>query len=85
MLAMYGIGEDRKPYVHVRVFKQHRVYADVLVREGEIQLICRECFRWHRITFVPRTGRPVLTETGKPTEVDTADNVDTDTDGVKVA
>lgn len=85
ILAVYGVGNDLQPYVHIRVFKQHRVYADVLIREGKVQLSCRECFRWHRITFMSKGDKPILTETVKPEEVDTAGSVNPNTDGVKVA
>lgn len=85
MLAMFGLSQDGRPYVHVRVFKQHRVYADMLVRQGELELICRECFRWHRITFVVDSKRPVLAETVKPPEVDGSGTIEANTDEVRVA
>lgn len=52
LLATYGVDKDRKPYVHVRVYKQKRVFANVVATGGPVHLQCRECNRWLRINFV---------------------------------
>jgi hypothetical protein len=68
MLAVYGIGLDGRPYIHVRIYKQRRVYGEMVFKGGELSLVCRECIRWHRITI--RDERPAMAETAKPVELE---------------
>lgn len=52
LLATFGLDEQRKPFVHVKVYKQKRVFANVVVTGGPVHLQCRECNRWLKINFV---------------------------------
>lgn len=71
LLAIYGNDENGKPYVHVRIFKQGRIFGDVVVYGGEVKICCRECIRWHRITFVGEQKEVAeLVQTEIPAEVD---------------
>lgn len=66
MLAVFGI-EDGKPYVHVKVYKGRRIYSEVVVTDGVVRLLCRDCGRWYRITI--RNERPALISTPPPSMV----------------
>lgn len=52
LLATYGLDRERKPFVHVKVYKQKRIFANLVTTGGPVHLQCRECFRWLRINFV---------------------------------
>lgn len=65
LLAMYGVDEHGKLYVHVRIFKQNRIYGEVIVREGRVSLHCRECLRWHTVKII-QPGTAVLMEDTDP-------------------
>lgn len=53
LLATYGLDRDGEPYVHVKVYKQKRIYGNiVLTGGGTIRMQCRECFRWYRVVIV---------------------------------
>ena len=52
LLALYGKDSAGKLYVHVKVYKSKRLYAEMVVQEGKVQIRCRECFRWHRVRIV---------------------------------
>lgn len=67
MLGIYGTNNG-KPYIHVKVYKARRVYAEVIVTEGTALLFCRDCCRWNRITI--RDQRPALECTATPAMVD---------------
>jgi hypothetical protein len=67
LLATYGLDKG-KLYVHVKVFKQHRVYGEVLVTEGKVQLRCRECLRWHTV-IIRETGTAALSPQQFPPSV----------------
>ena len=69
LLATYGLDDKGNLYVHVRIFKQRRVYGEVVATEGKVSLRCRECLRWHRVNIV-QPGKAVLVEDTdpKPTE-----------------
>lgn len=73
ILAFYGIDEKGKPYLHVKVFKAKRVFGEILILSGDVQLRCRECYRWYRVQ-VPTRGRPHLIETPEP-ESDAHDDI----------
>lgn len=60
LLATYGLDEKGKLYVHVKVFKQRRLYAEV-ISYGDVKLHCRECYRWHLVVF-QKNDQAVLRE-----------------------
>jgi hypothetical protein len=64
LLATYGLDEKGRRYVHVKVFKQDRIFGEVVVTEGEVRLHCRECLRWHSV--VMRSPSKVLLEETSP-------------------
>lgn len=59
MLATYGLNKHGKMYVHVKIYKQRRVYGEVLITEGRVQLHCRECLRWHTV-IIREPGKAAL-------------------------
>lgn len=61
LLATYGMDEQGKLYVHVKIYKQHRIFGEVLVTEGVVKLHCRECLRWHKVVM-RRPGDAELVE-----------------------
>jgi hypothetical protein len=68
LLATYGIDEQGMLYVHVKVFKQHRIYGEVLVTEGKVKLHCRECLRWHTVV-IRQPGQAELEEAVIPPQL----------------
>lgn len=50
LLAVAGRNQrTNEPYVHIKVFKQGRIFGEVVVTEGVVRLRCRECLRWHKV------------------------------------
>lgn len=67
LLAMYGLDSRGRPYVHIKIYKQRRIYADFIAFGGEVAISCRECVRWHRIVFRNSSdGRADLSEMPAP-------------------
>ena len=58
LLAMWGLDTDGRPYVHVKVFKGGRLYAEVFSKHT-LQITCRDCFR--KLNIIIRQGRAELT------------------------
>lgn len=56
LLAVHGRDKKGEPFVHVRIYKQKRIFGNIVVTGGPVNLQCRECFRWLRIRFVRLTG-----------------------------
>lgn len=74
LLAVYGIDSDGQPFIHVKIYKQHRIFGEFVFKGGVAKIFCRECVRWHVITIRPNV-RPRLIETQKPVELEAgADN-----------
>lgn len=48
LLAVYGVDERGRVYLHVKVYKQDRIYGEIIAF-GDISLKCRECNRWHHL------------------------------------
>lgn len=71
LLGVYGIDNKGRTYVHCRVYKQSKIYGDWISYGGEVKILCRDCFRWHVITFTgPNNSRAILEESATPAEVD---------------
>lgn len=68
MLAMYGIDGQGKLFVHIKIYKQSRIFGEVLVTDGVVKLHCRECLRWHTV-IIRQPGTAVLQEDEEPAEV----------------
>lgn len=75
LLAVYGLDRVGRLYLHIKVYKQDRIFGNFVLRGGPVELQCRECFRWHVINF--RNDQPVMEETRTPTEVRPRTNDDT--------
>lgn len=51
LLATYGLGPNEKLFVHVKVYKQNRIYGELIFEGGVVRIRCRNCLRWHRVIF----------------------------------
>jgi hypothetical protein len=70
LLAKYGVDRYGKLYVHVRVYKQREIYAEVLVTDGTVSILCRYCSRWHRV-IIRQSGVATLAESTAPEVLET--------------
>ncbi len=66
---MYGVDKHGKLYVHVRIWKQDRIFGELVVTEGTVRICCRECLRWHTVK-IRQPHEAILEETAKPEEID---------------
>lgn len=69
ILAVYGMDRDGQPFVHLKIWKQRRVFGEAVFKGGIVKLFCRECTRWHVITIRPNRTLQ-MTETEKPVELE---------------
>lgn len=69
LLGMWGVDGHGLPYVHVKVFKQKRLYAEMLFTQGIVRLRCRECFRWYTVKIVGARN-PSVNQEPVPKEID---------------
>lgn len=66
LLAVYGVSEQGELYIHVRIWKQNRIYGEIYITgDSKVQLLCRDCYRWHRIKVI-QPDRAVLQESTPP-------------------
>lgn len=51
---LLGIVKSRRgnTYLHVKVYKNRQIYAEMEMTFGSIKIRCRQCGRWHRVTIV---------------------------------
>lgn len=55
-LAEWGRTADGKPYVHIRIFKQTKLFGEVVATSGSLDICCRECLRWTHVTIQSDVG-----------------------------
>lgn len=73
LLALCGRdSESGEPFVHVKVFKQDRIYAEVVATSGEVRIRCRECLRWFTVKI--KTPKLSISEEDLPESVDLVRN-----------
>ncbi len=65
LLAVYGLDKRGNLYVHVKVWKQTRLFAEIIVTGGVVELTCRECLRWQRVV-IRQPNRMSLEEQDAP-------------------
>lgn len=51
-LATYGIDEDGELFIHIKIWKQKKIYGNVVIKGGEVNMQCRECLRWHKVRII---------------------------------
>jgi hypothetical protein len=66
LLAVYGVDEKGRLYVHQRVFKQGRIFGETVFYGGTVALLCRECYRWNEIVIRNPPAQAVLTPIEMP-------------------
>lgn len=66
LLATYGLDVHGKAYIHIKVYKQARIFGEAIVRSGEVLLHCRECLRWHKVVIKSMTDIGLVEETDPP-------------------
>ena len=63
LLAVCG-SDDDGVFIHVKVYKQNRLYAELFSRHP-ITIRCRDCMRFWNIA-IPESNRPRMLERGVP-------------------
>lgn len=65
LLATYDRDARGKYFLHVKVYKQQRIYGEVWVEaDALVKLRCRECLRIQKVRMV--SNRPTLEEVHEP-------------------
>jgi hypothetical protein len=67
-LATYGVDASGQLFVHVKVYKQRRIFGEIIVTGGKVKLLCRECLRWYGVV-IRQPGKAELQEFQVPAEV----------------
>lgn len=50
LLGLCGRDADGQPFVWVKIFKQGRVFGEIVTSDGVTRIRCRDCLRWHVVT-----------------------------------
>jgi hypothetical protein len=56
LLATYGLDHVGELFVRIKVYKQNRIFAQIVAKSGEVKIQCRNCLRWHRVVFRARVA-----------------------------
>lgn len=51
LLATYGIDSKGKLFLHIKIYKQSRIYGELVFEDGIARIRCRNCLRWHVVTI----------------------------------
>lgn len=52
LLATYGIDSKGKLFVHVKIWKQRRIFGELVIEGGIVKIRCRDCLRWHTVNVI---------------------------------
>lgn len=55
LLATYGVDKDGELFVHVKIYKQSRIFGELIFKGGVAKIRCRNCLRWHKVIFQLRS------------------------------
>ncbi len=71
LLATFGLDSGGNLFVRVKIWKQSRIFGEIIAEGGPLRIRCRECLRWHRVIFGSKkvtltedTSAPVDTQAG---------------------
>lgn len=62
LLGVYGTDTTGELYVHIKVYKQGRVYGESMHFAGRVLIRCRNCLRWNKVTITQRTAKLEVTD-----------------------
>lgn len=52
LLAVCGVdAATGEPFIHIKAYKQKRIYSEVVVTSGTVRIHCRDCLRWQTVTI----------------------------------
>lgn len=52
ILAITGRDDETgEPFLHIKSYKQSRVYVEIVVLSGTVMIKCRDCYHWHKLTI----------------------------------
>lgn len=62
LLAVFGMNKSGEPFIHVKVWKQKRLYTELAVtgKSAKVSIKCRDCYRWSNIFITDSMVRAVL-------------------------
>jgi hypothetical protein len=69
LLAMYGTDSSGRLYIHIKIWKAHRIFGEMFVTDGSTQIRCRECLRWHTVK-INQPGVATLEESSPPVDTE---------------
>lgn len=68
LLAVFGIDDNSRVYIHIKVYKNRRIFGEVFVTRGDAKIRCRECLRWYTVEISNSSAK--LVESTVPHSVD---------------
>lgn len=68
LLARYGRDSKGHIYVHLKVFKGKRLYAESIFTGGNVRIKCRECLHWHNV-IIRQSRDVVIQQSELPAEI----------------
>lgn len=73
LLAIFGMNKSGEPFIHVKVWKQKRLYIELVLtgKSAKASIKCRDCYRWYNIFITDSMVNSVLESS--PAEVQNAD------------
>jgi hypothetical protein len=55
LLATYGVDASGELFVHIKIYKQSRIFGEIIFKDGVAKIKCRNCLRWHKVIFRPKS------------------------------
>ena len=49
ILAIARVSSTGTRFVHIRIYKQKKIYGEIVVESGLVRIRCRSCGRWYSL------------------------------------
>jgi len=74
LLAIIKRDSDGKPLVHIKIYKAKRIYGEIIFVLGEMEVRCRDCWRWHKIRIIKDSAVRSLSKRSRATRLNLDDS-----------
>ena len=70
LLAIIKRDANGKPLVHIKIYKAKRIFGEIIFVLGEMEVRCRDCWRWHKIRIIRDNAVRSLSKRSRATRLD---------------
>ncbi len=83
LLAVIKRDKRGKPVVHMKIYKARRIFGEIILSLGEMEMRCRDCLRWHKVRILRDDVDRAVSRRPRTTHLDLQEYRSSDPDGLR--